>query len=83
MYKIIITNRALKDIKTLDIETKKIIGQSINTLAENPTTNSKKLSNPKLGSYRMRVGNYRIIFDIDDDTIAILRVGHRSKIYRT
>lgn len=82
MYNIIITDRALKDINTLDKETKKIIGQRINVLAKNPITNSKKLSNSKIGSYRMRVGEYRVIFDIEDKTIVILRVGYRSKIYR-
>ncbi|MBC8526038.1 MAG: type II toxin-antitoxin system RelE/ParE family toxin [Candidatus Cloacimonetes bacterium] len=36
----------------------------------------------KLGSYRFRIGNYRVIFDIDEDKLVILRVGHRKNIYR-
>ncbi len=35
-----------------------------------------------LGTYRFRVGDYRIVFDIEDTTIIILRVGHRKKYIR-
>ncbi len=35
-----------------------------------------------MGTYRFRVGNYRVIFDLDDEQIVILRVGHRRDIYR-
>jgi mRNA interferase RelE/StbE len=35
-----------------------------------------------LGTYRFRIGDYRIIFDIEDEEIVILRVGHRKEIYR-
>ncbi|MBU2503873.1 MAG: type II toxin-antitoxin system RelE/ParE family toxin [Nanoarchaeota archaeon] len=31
---------------------------------------------------RFRIGNYRVIFDIKEDQIIILRVGHRGRIYR-
>ncbi|HET53907.1 MAG TPA: hypothetical protein ENN33_01670 [Ignavibacteria bacterium] len=44
--------------------------------------NSKKLSNPILGTYRNRVGDYRIIFDIDQKNIVVLRLGHRKEIYK-
>jgi len=36
----------------------------------------KKRAEPKLGSYRFRVGDYRVIFDIEGDDIVTLRVGH-------
>lgn len=35
-----------------------------------------------LGSYRFRVGNYRVIFDIEKDEIVILNVGKRDEIYK-
>ncbi|WP_456486560.1 type II toxin-antitoxin system RelE family toxin [Candidatus Alkanophaga liquidiphilum] len=37
---------------------------------------------PKIGTYRFRIGDYRIIFDIDDDNMVILRIGHRKSIYK-
>ena len=35
-----------------------------------------------LGEYRFRIGDYRIIFDFENDTIIVLRVGHRKDIYK-
>ncbi len=35
-----------------------------------------------LGEYRFRVGDFRIIFDLDGDNLVILRVGHRREVYR-
>uniref|UniRef100_A0A7C3MKC3 Type II toxin-antitoxin system RelE/ParE family toxin n=1 Tax=Dictyoglomus thermophilum TaxID=14 RepID=A0A7C3MKC3_DICTH len=43
---------------------------------------ARKLINPKIGSYRFRIGNYRVIFDIDGENIIILRIGHRKEIYK-
>lgn len=35
-----------------------------------------------LGSYRFRIGDYRVVFDLEGDQIVILRVGHRREIYK-
>jgi mRNA interferase RelE/StbE len=43
---------------------------------------AEKLSDQILGGYRFRIGDYRVIFDIQEDEIIILRVGHRSEIYK-
>ncbi|MBC8254135.1 MAG: type II toxin-antitoxin system RelE/ParE family toxin [Ardenticatenia bacterium] len=40
------------------------------------------MTDSKLGTYRFRVGDYRVIFDVEDDKVIILRVGHRRDIYR-
>jgi mRNA interferase RelE/StbE len=82
MYKILITDRASKDIEKLDISIKKRIGERLKSFSANPLHYAKKLINPKIGSYRFRIGDYRVIFDIVDDSIVILRVGHRSSIYK-
>jgi mRNA interferase RelE/StbE len=82
MYKILITNRASRDIEKLDISTKKRIGERLKSFSANPLYYAKKLINPKIGSYRFRIGDYRVIFDMVDDSIVILRVGHRSSIYK-
>jgi len=37
---------------------------------------------PRIGQYRFRIGDYRIIFDLADDTLCVLEVGHRKEIYR-
>jgi mRNA interferase RelE/StbE len=35
-----------------------------------------------LGSYRFRIGDYRVIFDVEGANLIVLRVGHRREIYR-
>lgn len=43
---------------------------------------AERLVNSELGSYRFRVGDYRIICDIKADVIEIFAIGHRREIYR-
>lgn len=43
---------------------------------------AETLTNSELGEYRFRVGDYRIIFDVEDETIVVLAVGHRREIYK-
>ncbi len=49
---------------------------------DEPLKYARKLTNPKIGTYRFRIGEYRVIYDIDDNKIVILRIGHRKSIYR-
>ncbi|KKQ43245.1 MAG: addiction module antitoxin [Microgenomates group bacterium GW2011_GWC1_37_8] len=81
-YKILYTKSAYKDIKKLDSVTKKRIKKGIEKYISAPVINARKLTNPRIGSYRWRVGNYRIVFDIDDRTIVVLRIRHRKESYR-
>jgi mRNA interferase RelE/StbE len=47
-----------------------------------PLEFAEPLSNFSIGDYRFRVGDYRIIFDVEDETIVVLAVGHRREIYK-
>ena len=49
-------------------------------LRDNPLLYSDKLSDPALGTYKFRIGDYRVIFDIEGNDVVILRVGHRREI---
>lgn len=49
---------------------------------ENPLTFAEKLIDRKIGGYRFRVGDYRVIFDLKEKEILILLIGHRREIYR-
>ena len=82
MYQVILTERAVKDIERLEKGIKRRIGEKIREYAEDPLHYARKLVNSAIGEYRFRIGDYRAIFDIDDDRIVILRVGHRREIYR-
>ena len=50
--------------------------------SRDPLRYAVKLTDSKIGQYRFRVGDYRIVFDISDDTIFVLAVGHRKDIYK-
>jgi len=81
-YKLVYTNRANKDIQKLPSEIKKRIGKALLRYARDPLRYSETLRDPKLGTYRFRIGDYRAIFDLEGKDIVILRVGHRRDIYR-
>jgi mRNA interferase RelE/StbE len=82
MYRILLTKRAVKDLGKLSEDVKLRIKEKFNLLLNDPTGIGKKLSSPLIGTYRLRVGDYRVIFDIDDDKVIILRIGHRKDIYK-
>jgi len=81
-YSLIYTRRAERDIKKLEANTKERVGKALLRYSEEPLKFAEKLSDPILGEYRFRVGDYRVIFDIEGNEIVVLRVGHRREIYK-
>lgn len=80
--KIKIRRSAIKDLKKIDIENKEKIHSSILELTKFPNvTNVKKLTNFE-PAYRLRVGDYRILFDASENTIEIGRILHRKDSYK-
>ena len=80
--KIRIRKSAVKDLKRIRPEYKKIIYSKILALKYFPEiTNVKKLTNFE-PAYRLRVGDYRVLFDVIDDCIEIGRVLHRKESYK-
>ena len=82
MYKIFIKTSAKKEIRYLDKKEIKKILKRIKTLANNPKPiKCKKLGK---GQYRIRQGDYRIIYEVFDNIgkISIVRVRHRKEVYR-
>ncbi|MHA1649225.1 MAG: type II toxin-antitoxin system RelE family toxin [Candidatus Helarchaeota archaeon] len=82
MYEILLTHRALKDLKNIEKGIYNRIFIKLNEYREDPLKYARKLVNPKIGTYRFRIGDYRVIFDIDKENIIILRIGHRKDIYK-
>jgi len=82
IYTLLYTKSAVDDIHKLDTVAKKRIKKKLEEYALNPFLFAKKLVNSAIGTHRWRVGDYRIIFDIDGVKIIILRIGHRKEIYR-
>ena len=85
-YKVEFTERALKDLKKLDRHTAALIlGWVRKNLenCENPRLHGKGLSANRSGQWRYRIGDYRLLAEINDSkiTILVLTVGHRRDIY--
>jgi len=79
---VVLTRRAAKDLDKLERPLRDRITRALRRLAANPLQKTKKLSDPRIGTYRLRVGDWRVIFDLDGDLVVVLRIGHRRDIYR-
>ena len=75
MYEIVLTRRAIKDLKGIPQDVQVVLANKLRDLATDPTKYARKLSNPKIGTFRFRIGSYRMIFDIIDQNIVILNMG--------
>ena len=83
-YRIIWKNSAKKELKNLDKAIIPKILSKIKELAENPyPSNSKKLVG-SVSNYRLRIGEYRVIYTISSSNliIEIIKVGHRQGVYK-
>ena len=83
-YKVVITPAAKRDIASLDKAVQQRVKTVIDRLAEEPRPfGVVKLAGEK-DAYRIRVGDYRVIYDIRDKKLLVLviEVGHRGDIYR-
>ena len=81
-FRVLVTRRAERDLSSLDKAALKRIGKSLKQLQDDPLRRAKKLTSPDLGQYRLRVGDWRIIFDLNGREVIVLRIGHRREIYR-
>lgn len=82
-YTIFVERYALKQIMKLDKKVIPVIKSTIAELANNPRPfGYKKLKGEE--AYRIRAGNYRIIYEINDEIIlvTVVSVGHRKDIYK-
>jgi mRNA interferase RelE/StbE len=81
-YRLVYTQKAVRDIDRLDAGVKKRIGTILLRFKDNPLQYAERLTDPELGGYRFRIGDYRVIFDIEGNDIVVLRAGHRKEIYK-
>jgi mRNA interferase RelE/StbE len=83
-YQINIDKRAFKELSELNAKDKKKIIDLIDNLSENPRpAGCKKLQGQQKNMWRVRSGDYRIIYTIEDNilTITVIKIGHRREIY--
>lgn len=79
---VVIDDKAFKDLSRIDKKEASRLFEKIEALQDFPDiSNIKRLTN-HIPRYRYRVGNYRILFDIEGDTLKVYRVLHRKDSYK-
>ena len=82
-YKIEIKKSAAKELSRLQKKDLTKIVEKIQQLSGNPRPEGcKKLTGDE--KYRIRIGNYRVLYSIEDDVLIVyvVKVGHRKEIYK-
>lgn len=85
-YKVEYSERAIKNLRKLDKYTRYLIVSWIEKNlvdCENPRVHGKALVENRVGQWRYRIGDYRVICEIKDEEIIVLvlEIGHRREIY--
>ncbi len=83
-YNLLYAKSVKKDLKNIDITHLKKIKKEIEKLVDFPyIKNIKKLTHHPVSDYRLKIGDYRILFDVDcqGKTINILKIAHRKDVY--
>lgn len=83
MYKVTITSRAERELKRLDRPIKNRIVTTILALSSEPRPAGCLKVKSEEGVWRIRVGDWRIGYQIDDASleVTVIRIGHRSQFY--
>ena len=83
MHHYVFKRQAFKDLKKLPkgIQNRIISKLDYYISVANPLVFADRLINYEIGQYRFRIGDYRVIFDVEDEIIIILTLGYRKEIY--
>ena len=83
-YAISYVPSAAKVIRKLDVPTARRLLGAIGALAGDPRPSGCLQLKGGDGVLRIRVGDYRVVYDVQDDelVVLVLRVGHRREVYR-
>ena len=82
-YRLQIKRSAVKELEAVRLRDRRRIVRRIQTLATDPRPpGCEKLSGQE--KYRVRQGDYRILYAVDDDelTVVVVKIGHRRDVYR-
>lgn len=83
-YRVEITRDALRALTKLDKPVRRRVQSAIDGLSERPRPPGVIALQGLRGAYRLRVGNYRVVYTVEDSRLVVLVVdiGHRREIYR-
>lgn len=84
MYELLIERRAEKDLRKLPRDIARLVINKIKTLATEPRMIGSHKLRDSDNAYRIRIGDYRILYEINDKKkiVRIYRIRHRKDVYR-
>ena len=87
MWRLVFSQRADKQLSKLDPRVRRIILRWLLKNIEgcsDPRAHGKCLTADKSGKWRYRIGDYRVLCEIQDDELVVLaiEIGHRREVYR-
>jgi mRNA interferase RelE/StbE len=84
LYEIVVLPAARKALRKLDPTSRERIGAKIDRLARNPRPSGCKKLEGGDELYRIRVGDFRVIYRIEDEVlvVAVVTIGNRRDVYR-
>ena len=83
-YAVSFRRSAEKDLHRLDATVQRRVMKAVESLADSPRPSGCKKLQGSEDTYRIRVGDYRVIYSVDDSIliVAIERIRHRREVYR-
>ena len=84
MFRICYAKSVGKDLRSIDSKNLSKIKNGIEELEKFPDISQiKRLKNHGVAEFRLRIGHYRVLFDVnwEKKEVYILKIGHRRKIY--
>ena len=83
-YSLEFTASASREFRDLDRQLQRRITEKITALCEDPFPSGSKKLKGRVDHFRIRIGDYRVIYRIDGKriVIVIVRIGHRRDVYR-
>ena len=79
-YNIELSKKADKDLQKLSVQAQRRIVKGLRLLQNDLQGDVKRLTN-FIPEYRLRVGDYRILFELEDNKVVVYRVLHRKDAY--
>ena len=79
-YAVELSKKADKDLQKLPAQVQQRVAKGLKLLRDDLQGDVKRLTN-FTPEYRLRVGNYRVLFEIEDNTVVVQRILHRKDAY--
>lgn len=83
-YRVEVVRKAQKQLARIQVQDRERIMEEIDALADDPKPSGSTKPRGYVDSWRVRVGDYRIIYELDEAArkVVVTRVAHRREVYR-